>query len=219
LSENIIVAIDGPAGAGKSTIAKRVAARRDCLYLDTGAMYRAVALASQRQGVPLSDRSALARLASQVELPLSRDILDHIRTPEMSEAASVVSAISEVRVELVRLQQAYGAHASVVMEGRDIGSVVFPNATLKVFLDADARVRAQRRVDELRAKGAEADFEATLQAIQQRDHRDSTRPDSPLTLAPGAVRVDTTGLDIDQVEDKILALLDERIPAKQERPR
>lgn len=216
MPENIIVAIDGPAGAGKSTIAKRIAARRGCLYLDTGAMYRAVGLAALRAGVAMDDHASLARLAAQVELPLSQDILDHIRTPEISEAASVVSTVTPVRAALVRLQQAYGARASVVMEGRDIGSVVFPNATLKVFLDADARVRAQRRVDELREKGQPADFDATLQAIQQRDHRDSTRADSPLTLAPGAVRVDTSGLTIDQVEAEILRLLDEKILEKEE---
>jgi cytidylate kinase len=207
----MIVAIDGPAGAGKSTIARRLAERLGYLYIDTGAMYRAVAVAALRAGVPLEDAASLALLAESVDLPLSEEVREAIRRPEVGQAASKVSAHPQVRAALVRKQQAYGARQPVVMEGRDIGSVVFPNAAVKVFLDAEPEERVRRRVEDLRAQGQPADPGEVAQALAERDQRDSTRAAAPLRLAPGARRVDTTNLTIEQVEERILAMIREAL--------
>ena len=206
MSQHIIVAIDGPAGAGKSTIARRIAERLGCLYIDTGAMYRAVGLAALHAGVSFDDAAALARLAETVDLPLPPGVLEAIRSPEVSDASSKVAAVPEVREVLVRKQQSYGARESVVMEGRDIGSVVFPNATVKVYLDADPQERVRRRAAE-----SHADEAVIARAIAERDQRDSNRGKSPLKLAPGAVLLDSTNLTIDQVEQRILELIPEEL--------
>lgn len=215
----MIVAIDGPAGAGKSTLARRLAARLGYLYIDTGAMYRAVALWAIRRGVALDDAQRLELLASSAEIDLTQDsrvflngedISGSIRTPEIAQAASKVSAVTPVRRAMVRLQQQIGEGASVVMEGRDIGTVVFPHAEVKIFLDAEPRVRADRRVKELREKGMPADGEAILREIAERDERDRTRPDSPLRQAPDAVYFDSTGLSLDEVEEGLLRIVRER---------
>lgn len=211
------MAIDGPAGAGKSTIARRVAHRLGFLYIDTGAMYRAVALAALRARIPLDDEAGLSPLAEAARIDLAggvrlngEDVTEAIRTPEVSQGASKVAAVAGVRTAMVRKQQAMGARESAVMEGRDIGTVVFPQAEVKVFLTASAEERARRRVEELRGKGLEADFAEVAQEMRQRDIRDSTRETSPLKKAEDAVELDTTGLSLDEVEAAVLRLVEAR---------
>ena len=217
-----IIAIDGPAGAGKSSVAIRLAERLGLPYLDTGAMYRAVGLMAMREGrLPpfdvTKDGEALAKLAAgglRVEPGSERmrvwfddeEITDAIRTPECSVMASAVSALSEVRKALVPEQRRMGLEAGGVMEGRDIGSVVFPDAHLKVFLTASPETRGQRRYLELRDRGVEVDLETVLLEQADRDHRDSSRADSPLQVARGAVVVDTTGLSLEEVVDRLVKL-------------
>lgn len=213
------MAIDGPAGAGKSTLAKRLAARLGYLYIDTGAMYRAVALWAIRAGVALDDSHRLEQLALSAEIGLGgdsrvslngEDVSDAIRTPDVAQAASKVSAVPAVRRALVVAQQRLAESASVVMEGRDIGTVVFPDAQVKIFLDAEPGVRAQRRVKELIEKGQQPDPAHIEREIRERDDRDRTRADSPLRQAPDAVYFDSTGLGLDQVEDALLRIVRER---------
>ncbi|MGE5648499.1 MAG: (d)CMP kinase [Acidobacteriota bacterium] len=216
----MIVAIDGPAGAGKSTIARRVAAKTGAVYIDTGAMYRAVALLAQRAGIDLADAARLEPLARAAVIRFEpgatrvlldgEDVTEAIRGPEVSQGASKVSAIPGVRRALVEKQRRMGAAASVVMEGRDIGTVVFPNAEVKIFLDADPDVRAARRLRELEEKGQAPAAADVAREIRERDHRDSTRADSPLAAAPDAVRLDTTALTLDQVEHAILEIITSR---------
>ena len=219
----MIVAIDGPAGAGKSTIARRVAARLGAVYIDTGAMYRAVALLALRSATDLADATHLEALARAADIQFEagsgrtllngEDVSEAIRKPEVSPAASKVSAIPGVRRALVEMQRRMGAAASVVMEGRDIGTVVFPHAEVKVFLDADPDVRAARRVRELEEKGTAPPAAEVAREIRERDHRDSTRADSPLIPAPDAVHLDTTELSLDQVEQAILEVIASRQPS------
>jgi cytidylate kinase len=219
LSKRIIVAIDGPAGAGKSTLARRVAARLGFVYIDTGAMYRAVALWAQRAGMGWGDPLRLEHLAREADILLTpdnrvalngEDVSQAIRTPEISQGASIVSALPGVRRELVAKQQKLGASASAVMEGRDIGTVVFPEAEVKVYLDASPRVRAERRVKDLAARGVQADFDAVFREMVERDERDSTRPDSPLRQAPDAIYLDSSGLNETEVEEALLRIVRER---------
>ena len=212
----IIVAIDGPAGAGKSTVGRAVARRLGLEYLDTGAMYRAVTFAALRRGLDPADENDIAELSESVVMSLDPtpdgtavhvdgvDATIEIRGREVTSAVSAVAANSRVRAELVRRQRRWvdERHGGVV-EGRDIGSVVFPDATLKLFVTASPRVRAERRVAEI--GGDVAEVEAS---IIERDRKDSTRSDSPLTEAAGSVVVDTSGLSIEQVVDEVLALLE-----------
>ena len=207
--KRVIVAIDGPAGAGKSTIARRVAAKTGFVYIDTGAMYRAVALWALRAGVDLTDMHKLEELAKAAKLVFldggagmelnGENVSAQIRTPEVASAASKVAAVAAVRRALVEKQREIAANASVVMEGRDIGTVVFPDANVKVYLDADQDVRAKRRALDL----IEADTEKIAKEIADRDKRDASRPDSPMMQAPDAVYLDSSGLGIDQVEEAI----------------
>ena len=211
----IVIAIDGPAGAGKSTIARRLAARLGYTYIDTGAMYRAVALWALRQAVSLTDMHRLDQLAQAAEIQFDsaralvilngEDVTELIRTPEVGSAASQAAAIPAVRRALVEKQRVLGGQQNVVMEGRDIGTVVFPNARLKVYLDADPGERVRRRAEDDRA-----DPEAVSKQISDRDRRDRTRGESPLTQAPDAVYLDTTQLSLEEVEEEILRLLRER---------
>lgn len=217
-AKRVVVAIDGPAGAGKSTIARRIAARMGFLYIDTGAMYRAVALWAQRNGTSLDDHLNLEQLAKAAVIELrsnplgvvlnGEDITELIRNPEISQAASKASAIPGVRRALVQKQRAMGAQTSIVMEGRDIGTVVFPDAEVKIFLDAKPEVRAQRRLDEMRTKGQTGlTLEAMLADINERDTRDRSRAEAPLMQAPDAEYVDSSGISIEDVEERILALV------------
>jgi cytidylate kinase len=206
-----VVAIDGPAGAGKSTIARALAARLGLHYLDTGAMYRAVTFAAIRHGIDLDDLDAVARLAREVTMEVGDqgvlvdgvDATVEIRSPEVTRAVSQVAANSGVRAELVARQRAWGRErGGGVVEGRDIGSVVFPDAVLKLYLTATPRVRAERRVAE-----AGGDVDEIEAAIAARDAFDSSRADSPLVRADGSTVVDTTGLSIDEVPHTIEGLL------------
>ena len=209
-----IIAIDGPAGAGKSTIAKALAASLGLHYLDTGAMYRAVTYAAIARGLALDDQEAIGEFSRRVALDVGEggvfvdglDATAAIRTPEVTGLVSKVAANSEVRSEMRARQQDWAvAHDGGVIEGRDIGSVVFPDADLKLYLTASPRIRAQRRVAE-----AGGDVDEIEAAIAARDNYDSTRADSPLTLADGSIVVDTTGLSIDEVLAHIEALMSNR---------
>jgi cytidylate kinase len=210
----VVVAIDGPSGVGKSTVAHRLATRLGLPYLDTGAMYRAVALKVLESGIDPLDREAVEDLAGKLEIGLEqRDdgtfevLLDslpvaaRIRAPEVGEAASTVSAYPAVRRRLVALQRATAARFGGVLEGRDIGTRVFPDTPFKFFLDAQAGVRFHRRHAELAAAGCEVPFEQVVDEITRRDFRDSTRADSPLTRDPSYTLVDSSNLTIDDVID------------------
>ncbi|MGH9767563.1 MAG: (d)CMP kinase [Blastocatellia bacterium] len=214
-----IIAIDGPAGAGKSTVARTVARRLGYLFINTGAMYRAVAWKALREGVSLDDAGALGLLASESLIELTgdvdstrvlidgRDITAEIATPRVGQAASIVSTVSAVRRALVARQQQMGRAGGVVMEGRDIGTQVFPNAEIKIYLDASSDARAQRRYEEDFARGvAVASPEEMKEEIEQRDHRDKTRADSPLLRAEDAVYIDSSAMTIDEVVEQILEI-------------
>jgi CMP/dCMP kinase len=213
----LIIAIDGPSGAGKSTLAKRLARELGFIYLDTGAMYRALALKVLRQGVDLADDARLARLVESTEIDLQEDngtlevLLDginvahDIRTPEVSQMASKVSALKVVRARMLALQRGMGQRGNVVAEGRDIGTVVFPNAEVKIFLEASAEERARRRCAELRAAGRPADLSETLREMEERDKRDSERDLAPLRMADDAFRIDSSNVTADAVAAKVLA--------------
>jgi cytidylate kinase len=220
------VAIDGPAGAGKSTVARRVAMRLDLVYIDTGAMYRAIALAALRQGIAPDDAESLAQLARETRIRLSpldaegcqtvhlndAEVTQEIRAPEVSQATSRISAIPAVRATIVEQQRRIGSESrrGVVLEGRDIGTVVFPNAPLKIFLSANPEERARRRYAELKEKGVETDYETVLREQQERDNRDSHREVAPLIPAPDAVQIPTDALSVEEVVERILALCCER---------
>ena len=212
----IIVAIDGPAGAGKSTIARSVAERLGFLYIDTGAMYRAIALWALRTGTALDDMHRLEVLAVTSVLELigpgrillnGEDVSDAIREPSVSEAASKVAIVAGVRRTLVEKQQALGEKTSVVMEGRDIGTVVFPEAQVKFYLDANPRIRADRRALELSERGQKFSLEDLEREIEERDRRDRARAHSPLRQAEDAVYLDTSTLSPVEVEDEILRVV------------
>lgn len=210
------IAIDGPAGAGKSTVARLVATELQYLYIDTGAMYRAVALLALRAGIAIDDAENLTALAETADIRLEpaengcrvlaegEDISAAIRAPQVGDAASPVSAVAGVRRALVARQQAMAAQQPVVMDGRDIGSVVLPQAQCKIYLTADARIRAQRRTDELLAKGIAADIEQIEADINERDQRDMNRAHSPLVRLPEAIVVDSSHMTIEQVVERIL---------------
>lgn len=213
----ISIAIDGPAGAGKTTIAREVARRLGYKYVDTGAMYRAVAWKSLQLGIPLSDEDAIVEMTGKMGIDFPEgdgsrifvdgvDVSREIRTPESTRLSSPVSAISGVRRLLVAQQQRLAGEGGVVMEGRDIGSVVLPNAEVKVFLTASVEKRAQRRFAEMNAAGMKIDIETLKREIEERDQRDSTRSDSPLTRVPEAVEINTDELSIEQVVTRVLDL-------------
>lgn len=223
---SIVVAIDGPAGAGKSTVARRVASELGLTYLDTGAMYRALALLALWEQTASTDETALAEMARRMDLTLSplteegsqqvwlggREVTQAIRTPAVSQRTSAISALPEVRRVMVERQRnmADAAPNGVVMEGRDIGAVVFPNADVKIFLTATPEERARRRTDELRAGGMEVDADQVLAEQNERDARDSGRAASPLKPAPDALILTTDGLTIDEVVARIKQAIDTR---------
>lgn len=211
-----VVAIDGPVGAGKSTVARALARRLGSRYVDTGAMYRSVAWAAVQRKIPLSDEDTVARLARDLEIEFTpgheeqrvrvngEDVTEAIRRPEMSEASSIVSAYPAVREAMVALQRRMGATGDIVMEGRDIGTVVFPDAEVKVYLDASLDERAARRFRELRNRGEPVTYEDVRTALEDRDHRDSTRTHSPLRVAAGAIVVNSTGRQVADVVEEIV---------------
>ena len=215
----MIVAIDGPAGAGKSTVARKLAARLGIGYLNTGSMYRALTLLALNGGVALDDEAALATLARTHTIGLTatpagdrvtldgEDVTDEVRVPSVTEAVSHVAVHRAVRAEIVALQQGVLTVGDWVADGRDIGSVVCPSADLKVFLTAAPEVRAERRHAELAAGGDDVALGDVLQDITRRDAIDSTRAESPLVVAPGAVVIDSSGLSIDEVVERISALV------------
>jgi cytidylate kinase len=215
----ITIAIDGPSGAGKSTVARRLAALLGFTYIDTGAMYRAIAWAGLERALPLEDEDAQVALAEAVRITFEPDpergqrvlvdgvdVTDAIRSPEVTRLSSPVSAIPGVRRVLVAQQQALGAGGGVVMEGRDIGTVVFPNAEVKVFLTASEEERARRRWLDLAAKGQEVTQEQVQEQQRERDARDSSRADSPLCAAADAVTIESDGISLDDVVEQIAAL-------------
>lgn len=210
-----VIAIDGPAGSGKSTVARAVAARMGLAYLDTGAMYRAVAFEAIRRGIDPDDSRTVAELARQVELEVGdrvmvngADATVEIRSPEVTRAVSAVAANPDVRAEMVLRQREWvDEHRGGVVEGRDIGTVVFPAAPLKVYLTASEEERASRRTKEM----LDRDYDQVAADMARRDRIDSTRTTSPLAVAADAVQVDTTGLAADQVVDRVMSLVSERI--------
>ncbi len=221
-NKNIAVAIDGPAGAGKSTIAKLISKKLKIVYLDTGAMYRAVALKAIRQNIDTSDGKKLSQLVKDINIKVEyideeqriyldgEDVSDFIRTPEVSLGASNVAVIPEVRIKMVELQRKIASKCSVVMDGRDIGTYVLPNATLKIFLNASIEERAKRRYNEQLSKGIkDISFEEVKKDIIYRDKNDSSRAFAPLAKAQDAIELDTTIMSIDEVVKKILEQIED----------
>ena len=209
------VAIDGPSGAGKSTIAKAVAKKLNIDYIDTGAMYRAIGYKMSQMGIPVEEGEALDVMLNNTDIDfVNGDVIldgivvnDVIRTPEISMMASACSALPSVRTKLVEIQRGMGARKSVIMDGRDIGTNVLKDAEYKIFLTASAEERAERRFKELQEKGENQSYEAVLEDIKQRDHNDMTRELNPLRKADDAIEVDTTGIDIDGVIEKVLEVI------------
>jgi cytidylate kinase len=227
--QKLTIAIDGPAGSGKSSVARRVSAILGYLYLDSGAMYRAVALKSLLHKVPLSDEAALSSLAQQSHIELRRpnpdqeaagannqvfldgvEVTTQIRTEQVAQAASQLATIQKVREILVAEQQRAGAGGGIVMEGRDIGTVVFPNAQLKIFLEAAPGVRAERRWKEHLQKGHQTTLSAVMEEVRERDRRDRERKVSPLVRAADAVLVDNTAMGIEETARVIVMLAEDR---------
>ena len=220
------VAIDGPSGAGKSTIARSVAAELGFLYVDTGAIYRTVGYSAFLNGVEPTDAKAVIALLPEIHIEMGygedglqhmvlngQDVTREIRLPQISMYASHVSAIPEVRAFLMEMQRATARTNSVIMDGRDIGTVVLPNADVKIFLTASVEERARRRYDELSGRGTPKDFHELLEEIKQRDYNDSHRAAAPLKAAEGALYLDTTGNTFEQSRDMILKLIREKVGA------
>lgn len=213
------IAIDGPAGAGKSTIAKRLAKESGYIYVDTGAMYRAMALYLLRKGISADDKEGIENACQDADITIKyingeqnvilngENVNGFIRTQEVSNMASASSVNGKVRQKLVALQQKLASETDVVMDGRDIGTVVLPHAEVKIFLTASSAVRAKRRYDELTAKGEECDIDVIEKEIKERDERDMTREISPLKQADDAILVDTSDMDIEQVVNTIRKII------------
>lgn len=218
------IAIDGPAGAGKSTIARYAAKTLGFIYVDTGALYRAIGLAAQRRGYAAADRSEIIRMLDEIRVELAfneaheqivlldgEDVSGLIRTPEISMMASAVSAIPEVRAFLLDLQRDMAHHNNVIMDGRDIGTVVLPDAQIKIFLSASPECRAKRRYDELIEKGMDVKYEDVLNDVIARDYADSHRDIAPLKPAEDAVTVDTSGEDLETSVNKLVEIMRSRL--------
>ncbi len=220
----VAIALDGPAGAGKSTIARRAAKALDYIYVDTGALYRTIGLAAMRRGIEPKPSQAVNDMLSQIKVELAfnenteqivlldgEDVSSLIRTPEASMAASKISAIPQVREFLLELQRDMARKNNVIMDGRDIGTVVLPDARVKIFLTAAPEARAQRRYKELKEKGFEVSFEDILKDVNERDYNDSHRETAPLKPAKGCIFVDTTELDFEQSVEKIISVIKENV--------
>ena len=213
---SFVVTIDGPAAAGKSTTARAVAAALGFLYVDTGALYRALALKMLESGLKPEDSAALDSFLASTVVDLTgsaehlqvwldgADVAERIRTPEVSEASSRLAALPAVRRRLVEVQRALARHGPLVGEGRDLGTVVFPDAEVKIFLDADLRTRARRRARELESRGIPMALDQVTEELERRDQRDRTRSDSPMQPAEGAARLDTSGLSIEEQVARVL---------------
>ena len=222
MPQNLIIAIDGPCGAGKSTISKLLAEHLGYVNIDTGAMYRTVALAAQRANIAADDEAALQELCNELEIRFTRhddgervwlgdeDVSGLIRTPQMSLLTSKIAASPVVRASLLKLQRKMAVDGGVVLEGRDIGSVVFPDAQVKFYLCASAEARGQRRYDELCATGADVDLEQTIAEVKRRDEGDRARVCAPLVKVDDAVEIDATNLSIDQVLEQMLSIVRQR---------
>jgi cytidylate kinase len=218
----LIIAIDGPSGAGKSTVARALAKRLGYIYIDTGAMYRAVALRAKEKGIGTEDEPVLSRLASSLEMTFvtgprgarvlcdGEDVTEAIRSPDISLLASDISQKGGVREALVQMQREMGRKGGVVLEGRDIGTAVFPAADVKFYLDADSKERAKRRFEELRRKGVTVNFEETLEEVNQRDRNDMSRALSPLKKAEDAIEIDSTNLSVTQVVETMIQRVREK---------
>lgn len=216
MRKELIIAIDGPSGAGKSTAARLLAKRLGYIYVDTGAMYRAIAWKAKEKGIDVKDESSLERLCKETEIEIrlisgeerifidNMDASNYIRTPEIGMLSSKVSAAPCVRKRLLELQRQFGKEGGAVLEGRDIGTVVFPDADIKFFLDADVKERGRRRYSELKAKGLDIKIEDTTEDIRKRDHNDTKRDIAPLCIAEDAIVIDSTGLDAEGVVKKML---------------
>ncbi len=221
--ERLTIAIDGPSGAGKSTVARSLARRLGYVYIDTGAMYRSLALRAQERGISPEDELALNSSALSLNIHFvtegeqtrvfceGEDITEAIRTPEISRLASSISKQKGVREALVQMQREMGKEGGVVLEGRDIGTVVFPNADVKFYLDAESSERIRRRYDEMVEKGAKVDFKETQEDLLQRDHNDTHRVHSPLKKATDAVFIDSTHRSVEEVVEEMVRIIKERI--------
>ncbi len=215
-----VIAIDGPAGAGKSSVSREVAEKLGFQYLDTGAMYRCAGLAAQRARLDLADREALASLLAELSIAFQgervllngEDVSTEIRTPAMDKAASEISAIPMVRERLTELQRSLGRNSNIVAEGRDMGTVVFPDAELKIFLTASTEARARRRWNQLKESGQEIPLEKLVEEIEARDRADSSRACAPLKPAPDAIIIDTTHMTRQEVVEAILTLARKHVP-------
>ena len=220
------VAVDGPSGAGKSTLAKAVARELHIMYVDTGAIYRVIGVAAQRRGIEPKDEAAVVAMLPELDIGLKHgedglqrmylngeDVTDTIRLPEVSMYASAVSALPPVRAYLLEMQRKFAREQSVIMDGRDIGTVVLPDAEVKIFLTASSAVRAKRRCLELEQRGTPKPYDEVLAEIEQRDYNDSHRAIAPLTQAADAVPVDTSALDFEQSKALILKTIRERVDA------
>jgi len=226
--KNLIIAIDGPSGVGKSTLSKLLARELGYINLDTGAMYRTVALAASRRGIDARDRAALQKLCEEILIEFAReggeesvllngeDVSRAIRTPEISLLTAAVAACPEVRKAMVERQRELGDAGGVVLEGRDIGTVVFPQADVKFFLKASSEIRGQRRFLELQSQGAEVGLARTIADVKARDDADINRSTSPLKKAEDAVLIDTSDLDIPQVLERMLTVIDKTRKSGQE---
>ncbi len=223
MMKTITVAIDGPAGAGKSTIARRLAGELGYRYVDTGAIYRTVAYFMDLWGVSPKDVDGVSRYIDELTVGIEydddgvqhmimngMDVTGDIRTQDISQKASLISAHACVRDMLLDMQREVAQRENVIMDGRDIGTVVLPKATVKIFLTASAEIRAQRRCDELKAKGQKANYDTILKGIQQRDYQDTHREIAPLKMARDSIKVDTTQMDIDEVVAKIKGIILEK---------
>jgi len=217
--KHLIIAIDGPSGAGKGTLARTLAARLGYRHVDTGAMYRSVAWKAAHDGLPLDDEEAVVAMAERAVLEQSggvitidgTDVTRAIRTPDADKAAAAVARLPRVREVLVARQRALGANGAVVMEGRDIGTVVFPNADMKIYLDASAEERARRRASDAAHTGGQATLASVQSDLVARDQTDSTRAVAPLTVATDAVYLDTTDMPIEVVVHHVLMLLTDKL--------